>query len=90
MGGDGGVQKMKENQHKSVEGREREKEREMGKISGKKERRGKGGKLDITEQEEESEESTAQPVSGGTAGKEVKTTKKIITFTPWPTSSSTL
>lgn len=66
---------MKENQHKSVEVRERKGERD-GKTSGKKERRGKGGKLDITEQEEESEESTAQPVSGGTAGKEIHKTNK--------------
>lgn len=51
---------MKENQHKSVGGREREEG--DGKTSGKKERRGKGGELDITAREREGEERMVQPV----------------------------
>lgn len=70
---------MKGNQHKSVGGR---KEEGDGKTSGKKERRGKGGELDLAERGER----MVQPVS---VEQQTETPKRI-TLTPWPTSSSTL
>lgn len=69
---------MKENQHKSVGGGEREKKREMGKPLAKKREGGKGGELDTTAQERESEESCFVEQH------------EILTLTPWPTSSSML
>lgn len=71
---------MKGNQHKSLGGRGRKEEGD-GKTSGKKERRGKGGELDLAERGER----MAPPVSV-----ERRETPKMITLTPWPTSSSTL